>query len=481
MSIFLPLETVKTLGTEFQKRMEKELTISKMSETEKIRKKCFYAGPHSHITIWTHHPSFSVVALPYSWARHHLPSSVFSSVRRQRTQVTDISLRVRFRGTLRPEQESIKKETVQLLQSQKGCACIAVYPGGGKTITSLSLAQKIGLRCLILSHRIVLMDQWKKSIEGFLEMVNKEEASEKNNKGSLEEEELRTLVHVVTPKDETLPKDACFYVINAMNVPKFSIEEWESLRIGTVLVDECHVMVTQVMAQALSFISPRYLVGLSATPYRSDGLDIVLSHTFGPDKVTRSLFCKHHVLYHPTQMAAPDLMDEKGKRLWNPVLHFQATHEPRNDVLVDFILHPSFQHRNILVLCKRTDHIRTLEEKLRGRNETSITTFYGTKTSFDVSQRILLATFQKVGVGFSHDRLDMLVLACDCEEYFLQYLGRVFRRPDVEPIILDLVDTHPVLKRHFQTRKKVYTASGGQIQVVKELNDVKTQRMQEDG
>ena len=86
---------------------------------------------------------------------------------------------------------------------------------------------------------------------------------------------------------------------------------------------------------------------------------------------------------------------------------------------------------------------------------------------FDKESRILISSFQKVGTGFSHDKLDMLILGVDTEEYFLQYLGRVFRRKDSSPIILDIVDEHPVLWKHFRTRSKVYRESGGQISVKK--------------
>ena len=107
-----------------------------------------------------------------------------------------------------------------------------------------------------------------------------------------------------------------------------------------------------------------------------------------------------------------------------------------------------------------------LRELLGERGETSVTMMKENETTFDRDARILIATFQKVGTGFSHDKLDMLLLASDIEEYFLQYLGRVFRRPDVEPVIIDMVDRHPILKKHFQSRKKIYEESGGRIEMM---------------
>jgi hypothetical protein len=89
--------------------------------------------------------------------------------------------------------------------------------------------------------------------------------------------------------------------------------------------------------------------------------------------------------------------------------------------------------------------------------------------TFDKESRIIVASLQKCGVGFSHDILDSLIIASDMEEYFIQYLARVMRTEEVEPIVFDLVDNHPSLKKHFGHRKKVYTKAGGVIKDYKKL------------
>jgi len=125
-----------------------------------------------------------------------------------------------------------------------------------------------------------------------------------------------------------------------------------------------------------------------------------------------------------------------------------------------------YPDRNILILSKRIKQIEEISRYLQGNNE-NVTVMKENDNTFDEDARILVATFQKVGTGFSHDKLDMLILASDTEEYFIQYLGRVFRRPDVEPIVIDFVDKHPILKKHFLSRKKVYEQCGGVVKYVK--------------
>ena len=92
-----------------------------------------------------------------------------------------------------------------------------------------------------------------------------------------------------------------------------------------------------------------------------------------------------------------------------------------------------------------------------------MTSFKGNRQDYNYESRILVATISKAGVGFDHPKMDALLLASDVEEYFIQYLGRVFRREDVIPIIFDMVDNYPSLKRHYYTRKKAYEKHGGTI------------------
>ena len=115
-----------------------------------------------------------------------------------------------------------------------------------------------------------------------------------------------------------------------------------------------------------------------------------------------------------------------------------------------------------MVLSKRVEQAQYIYDNLKEKGE-SVAILVGSETEFDRNARILIGTTGKVGVGFDHAKLDTLLLASDLEEYFIQYLGRVFRREDVEPIVFDLVDNNPILKKHFSTRRGIYNEVGGII------------------
>lgn len=422
MSFPIPLTLLETIDPKERRKYDRQLRVK-----EKTDQKSFWKNVKE---VAAYRQEGSNMAFPFHWASKH---KLFVPYRRPRESYDPIHCA--FVGQLRPEQQTIQKEAFQFL-NQQGSVLIAVYPGGGKTITSLSICSKIRLKTLILVNRVVLMEQWKESVERFFE------------KG--------TVIQIVEASAPFDPK-ADFYVMNALNVPKRSAEEFS--KIGTVVVDECHMMITQVFIQSLSYVFPRYLIGLSATPYRPDGLDVLLDIYFGTDRIIRQLFRRHNVYCIETGIKIEAETNEKGKISWNSVLQQQMENESRNDMIARLV--KKFSDRSILVLCKRVNQIETLTQLIKPF--TSVTTLKGNEVAFDKEARVLVASIQKVGTGFSHDKLDMLILACDTEEYFLQYLGRVFRRPDVIPIVLDIVDKNPILRRHWRTRKKVYENAGGTL------------------
>jgi superfamily II DNA or RNA helicase len=378
------------------------------------------------------------VMVPFHWGVSYFGKGL------RKPKETCGALHSRFKGTLRTEQKEIFNESVALLNKSGSCL-MAIYPGGGKTVTSLSIASSIGFRTMIFVNKLVLIDQWVETIHKWFGAT--------------------TSIQIVkgkSGKSKSLQQGCDFYIVNAINVTKHEFQDYQNLGIGLLIVDECHLMVTKMFSQALSYICPRYLMGLSATPFRVDGFDILLELYFGLHKVTRKLYRPHAVHCIDSKIKIDHEKDARGDIIWNSVIEKQISHPGRNDRIAELCL--QFKNRNILILSKRIKQMETIFNLLKDKGETSVTMMKENETSFDRDARILIATFQKVGTGFSHDKLDMLLLASDIEEYFLQYLGRVFRRPDVEPVIVDIVDKHPILKKHFNSRKKIYEESGGTIQ-----------------
>lgn len=342
---------------------------------------------------------------------------------------------VEFIGSLRDEQVAVMNESLDLINKQ-GSVIIAVYTGFGKTFTAIKLSTLIRLPTLIIIHRVVLAKQWKDAITKFC----------KNPK-----------VCIVESGNE-IDRTADFVIMNATNIPKRDISAYS--HIGLVIVDEAHLIMAEGLSQCMTCLLPRYVIGLSATPYRLDGLDRLLTLYFGAKKVIREMWHPHKV-FRVTTHFRPEVRKMANGRLdWNYIIEQQSMHEGRNRLICDIVRrHPS---RVFLVLTKRVAQARLLIQSLTDQGE-KVTSLVGSQQTYDPHARVLVGTSSKAGVGFDHPRLDSLILACDIEAYFVQYLGRIFRRKDAEPMIFDIVDEHPVLEKHFRTRRSVYLKHGGTL------------------
>jgi superfamily II DNA or RNA helicase len=349
------------------------------------------------------------------------------------------SINCTFTGALRDQQKVALKEGKALLNTN-GCCIMSMYPGFGKTISAIKLACDIKLKTLIIVNKIILMDQWITSINDFCNSATII-SNLKNNKKNLTQ---------FDPSD--------FIIMNAINIDKFPKSFYAD--IGFVVVDECHQILTETLFRAFELLSPRYLLGLSATAFRYDPLDKLFNLYFGPEKIVRAMFKKHTVFVVKTGCVPQVEIAKNGKINWSLVIESLSMDDARNNLIIDIIT--KHKDRNFLVLVKRISQGEILENKLKEAGE-NVGSLLGSNQIFDRNVRILIGTNSKVGCGFDFAKINSLILACDLKNYFLQYLGRCFRDPETEPFIFDFVDKNPILKSHFFKRRDQYILAGGLI------------------
>lgn len=342
----------------------------------------------------------------------------------------------KFTGKLRDEQEIVKNEAINVL-SKTGSVIISLGTGMGKTITSINIAVTIKLKTLVLVNKIVLINQWE-------EAINKVCPFSKIQK--------------LTGKTAEFDEECDFFIMNASNVSKKKREFYKD--IALVICDEVHLIMAETLSKSLQYITPRYLIGLSATPYREDGLDILLNLYFGEEKIIRLLERKHLVYKVNTGLRIDMIKTDEGKINWGAIIDEQANNQERNELIISIA--KKFKDRNIIILTKRIDQGKYLHDRLKEEGE-YVESLLGKQQDFDRDCRILIGTVSKISVGFDFPKLDCLIFGCDLESYAIQSIGRVLRRVDVEPIIFDLIDDNFILNKHYKTREEIYNTIGGRI------------------
>jgi superfamily II DNA or RNA helicase len=273
-----------------------------------------------------------------------------------------------------------------------------------------------------------------------------------------------TKIQYVKPTAIALDANASFYVVNAINICKKSEKFWSPIKF--LIVDELHQIITKVLSKSLFRIVPRYVLGLSATPYRFDEYQQAIAWFFGSTIIGKDLYVRHTVYRLMTGFKPLKVKYTTKGVDWNSVLEEQSENDDRNELIVSTIIElnkrPTSCGRTWMILVKRVAHAETLVEKF-AKYGVACTTLLRSAVEFDKSCKILIGTTSKIGVGFDHAAIDALCIAADVKNYFVQFLGRCMRRPDAYPIVLDLEDDFTSLKRHFDGRVSEYKKHGGRI------------------
>ena len=300
------------------------------------------------------------------------------------------------------------------------------------------------MRTIIIVNKVCLLKQWSDAIEQFLHIKP----------------------CIIKGKNSKIDNSR-IYLVNSINIIKHP--ELKDMNIGIVICDEAHLLMTKTFSEGLFILNPSYVIGLSATPYRYDGFNTLFDLFFGLKRLHRPLQKEHKVLCIKSNETIEHSICDKTKKInWNSVIEQQSQSERRNNLILKYC--QQNKERYILILCKRINQIKLLEAKFKesNQNNINIATFYDNDIEFDKTCNVLISTFQKASTGFSHNVLDMLVLGCDVDHFYIQTLGRVFRREDSKPLIVDIVDNHPLLRKHFKNRETVYIEAGGKIEKVNE-------------
>ncbi|HBQ4484638.1 TPA: DEAD/DEAH box helicase family protein [Escherichia coli] len=358
-----------------------------------------------------------------------------------------------FTGNLRAEQE---EAVSALLRYDTGVLCAPT--AFGKTVTAAAVIARRKVNTLILVHRTELLKQWQERLAVFLQAGDS--------------------IGIIGGGKHKPCGNIDIAVVQSIS--RHGEVEPLVRNYGQIIVDECHHIGAVSFSAILKETNARYLLGLTATPIRRDGLHPVIfmycgaiRHTAARPKeslhnlevLTRSRFTSGHL---PSDARIQDIFREI------------ALDHDRTVAIAEEAMKAFGQGRKVLVLTERTDHLDdiasvmntlklspfVLHSRLSKKKRTMLIS--GLNALPPDSPRILLSTGRLIGEGFDHPPLDTLILAMPVswKGTLQQYAGRLHRehtgKSDVR--IIDFVDTaYPVLLRMWDKRQRGYKAMGYRI------------------
>ena len=360
-----------------------------------------------------------------------------------------------FHGDLKPFQS-----TAVAQMGKRDFGTLSAPTGSGKTVIGLDLIARRRQPTLVVVHTKDLAFQWIQRIEQFLHIPAAEVGLIGAGKKTVGERITVALVQTL-------------YRHSAEIVP----------RVGHIVVDECHRAPSRTFTEALTAFDCRYMLGLSATPWRRDQLSKLIFWYLGD-------------LHHEVDQVQ---LEQKGHILKADIVVRPTAFEPWSDPVSDYsrmlteLTADDGRNRLIaadvaaevhagqgvcLVLSDRKKHCETLKAILRFSFKVDsdlLTGDLGDEARKAVLTRIqqgrvkvLIATGQLIGEGFDCPDLSTLFMATPIRfsGRVMQYLGRILRpaQGKARARVYDYVDQRVApLAAAAKARQRVYGAGVGQL------------------
>jgi len=246
--------------------------------------------------------------------------------------------------------------------------------------------------------------------------------------------------------------------------------------VGHLIVDECHRTPSRTFTEAVSAFDCKYILGLSATPWRRDKLSKLI-YWFVGDVVHK---IEHDALVEERHILPFDVVRrETTFSPWcDPATEYsqmlsELTKDRDRNIMIaaDVALEAINESGVCLVLSDRKEHCIELQRLLADIFNVSADVLTGDLSRIDREAivtrleagqvKVLIATGQLIGEGFDCKGLTTLFLATPIkfDGRLLQYVGRVMRpAPGKErALVYDYVDGNvSVLAASARTRQRVY-------------------------
>lgn len=333
---------------------------------------------------------------------------------------------------------------------------ISLPCGWGKTVIGLYLCGFLGIKTLIIVHKEFLVNQWKERILQFIPSAK-----------------IGTIQQNIT---DVIGKDIVIGMLQSISMKDYP--EWVFEDFGFTILDECHHLGAEVFSRALPKVNTKYILGLSATPHRTDGLNKVFEWYLGPYvfvvKEQNKRKVRVNMIYYnnPNPLySGPDNLPN-GKpclaRMTNSITEFDR----RNELILEIMRKTIIKDgTHILALSDRREHLKYLHEQISERHISSVGYYVGGMKQKDLNdsegKRFVLGTFSMAAEALDIASLNTLILMTSHSggAVHTQSCGRILRKDhgDIIPTIWDIVDDFSSYKNQAKKRMDYYKSQNYDI------------------
>ena len=359
---------------------------------------------------------------------------------------------VTFTGVLRKEQEVAVGD---VLRHREGM--LVAHPGAGKTVMASAVIAARQTSTAVVVPTLEIARQWQSTL---LEVTDLHEQD----------------IGLWFGQKKTQTRVVDIFSAKAMGHRDFDVSLFTGY--GQIIVDECHGAAAPGLRATLDQLTARFWLGLTATDYRSDGMDRIIVMQLGPVRhLMTSTGCPDMarvLVTHTTTFTVPDeITGDDMPEIYNLL----AADRDRNRIIVDAVTEAAQDGQNCLVLCNRIEQLHTLSSLLTDRlgddAVAPVCKLFGgqsagersaVRTTLESTRNFILVAIDKIaGEGLDPPALDTVFLCSPVafKGNIIQRIGRVTRGGSGSATVHDFHDIEvPALHRMFMKRRRVIEKAG---------------------
>ena len=335
--------------------------------------------------------------------------------------------------------------------------------GRGKTVMALKIISDLHKKTLIIVHKEFLMNQWIERIEEFLPgtKIGKIQGQTFDIEG----------------------KDIVIGMLQSLYDKDYGKDAFSSF--GLTVIDEVHRIGSEQFSKTLFKAVTPYMLGISATVDRKDGLTKVL-YMFIGDKIYSETredddpVCVRAIQYHTNDTEFNDVeYDFRGNPKYSTMITKLCAYEPRtifiSRVVKDLISEDV--SKQIMILCHNRSLLTSLFEKISQGGFASVGYYVGGMKQKDLQEtetkQIVLATYAMAAEALDIKTLSTLIMVTPKTD-ITQSVGRILRVKHENPVIVDIIDQHEPFQKQWLQRKRFYKKCN---YLIKQATNIKYENM----
>tara|TARA_Y100000389_G_C17460376_1_gene521253 strand:- start:793 stop:2265 length:1473 start_codon:yes stop_codon:yes gene_type:complete len=370
----------------------------------------------------------------------------------EESRITDgIDINIEFNGNLRKPQIPVVEKYLKHVNTHQ-CGLLDLYCGYGKTVLALNIISKLKKKTLVIVHKEFLLNQWVERIQQFLPTAR-----------------IGRIQGAIVDTDD---KDIVIGMLQSISKKDYPYSLFQEF--GFTIIDETHHISAEVFSNSLFKIVTKYMLGLSATMNRKDGLTKVFKMFLGDIVVKKKREDTTPVTVKAIEYHTGDeefnetIYNFRGQTHYALMISKLCEFNDRSEFILDILkdtlkgAREKNEKMQVMILAHNKVLLHYLFDAINHRKIASVGYYIGGMKKKDLKssedKQVIIATYAMAEEALDIKSLTTLMMTTPKTDV-TQAVGRILRSKEHKPLVIDIVDVHDIFQRQWLKRKKFYLSN----------------------